>query len=232
MQDTTKRYQCRHIFTDGHRCGSPCLRHEELCYYHHTTRRPIDDPAQRRGRQAQFDLPLPEDRGAIQCAIGEVILRIARNQIDPKRAGLLLYGLQIASINLPRKADRDRDSFPVEEVTTDPQLGTLAPRIEVGKATIPEERLSVVARLLRDTAPLLDDEAGAPRPASGTWDSTAPRDSRGSRAPQHPTTQPKPPRRSSPPSKLQKPHPRQSPLIRGRLPTPPARAKMSSLMQL
>ncbi len=172
MQEKSKRYQCRHIFTDGHRCGSPCLRHEELCYYHHTTRRPIDDPAQRRGRQAQFDLPLPEDRGAIQCAIGEVILRIARNQIDPKRAGLLLYGLQIASINLPRKADRDRDSFPVEEVTTDPQLGTLAPRIEVGKATIPEERLSVVARLLRDTAPLLDDEANAPRPASGTWDST------------------------------------------------------------
>ena len=31
--DNPKRYQCRHIFTDGHRCGSPCLRGEELCYY-------------------------------------------------------------------------------------------------------------------------------------------------------------------------------------------------------
>jgi hypothetical protein len=23
MTDTPKRYQCRHIFTDGHCCGSP-----------------------------------------------------------------------------------------------------------------------------------------------------------------------------------------------------------------
>src|SRR5216683_2157200 len=174
MQDTTKRYQCRHIFTDGHRCGSPCLRHEEFCYYHHTTRRPIENPGDRRRRQAHFDIPLPEDRSAIQCSIGEVLLRIARNEIDPKRAGLLLYGLQIASLNLPPVPKKStRDTYPVEEIVIDPQLGTLAPRIEVGKAQVPEERLSVVARLLRDTDELLNQEAGAPRPASGTWDSTA-----------------------------------------------------------
>jgi hypothetical protein len=95
MQDTTpetKQYQCRHIFTDGHRCGSPCLRREELCYYHHTTRKPIADPQQRRGRRSSFDLPLPEDRSAIQQSIGEVLRRIASNDIDPCRAGLLLYG--------------------------------------------------------------------------------------------------------------------------------------------
>ena len=174
MQDTTKRYQCRHIFTDGHRCGSPCLRHEEFCYYHHTTRRPVENPGDRRRRQAHFDIPLPEDRSAIQCSIGEVLLRIARNEIDPKRAGLLLYGLQIASLNLPPVPKKStRDTYPVEEIVIDPQLGTLAPRIEVGKAQVPEERLSVVARLLRDTDPRLDEIPGAPRPASGTWDSTA-----------------------------------------------------------
>ena len=27
--------------------------------------------------------------------IGEILRRIARNQIDPRRAGLLLYGLQV-----------------------------------------------------------------------------------------------------------------------------------------
>ncbi len=31
-------FQCRHIFTEGRRCGSKCLRDEPLCYYHHTTR--------------------------------------------------------------------------------------------------------------------------------------------------------------------------------------------------
>src|SRR5260370_10100148 len=102
MQETTKRYQCRHIFTDGHRCGSPCLRHEDFCYYHHTTRKPVENPGERRARQAAFDLPLPEDRSAIQCSIGEVLRRIARNEIDPRRPGLLLYRPQIPSLNLPR----------------------------------------------------------------------------------------------------------------------------------
>src|SRR5258708_19906484 len=118
--------------------------------------------------------PLPEDRSAIQCSIGEVLLRIARNEIDPKRAGLLLYGLQIASLNLPPVPKKStRDTYPVEEIVIDPQLGTLAPSIEVGNAQVPAERLSVVARLLRDTDPLFNEISGAPRPASGTWDSTA-----------------------------------------------------------
>ena len=104
--EVTKRYQCRHIFTEGHRCGSPCLRHQEFCYYHHTTRRPVEDPGERRARQAHFDLPLPDDRAAIQLSIGEVLRRIAANEIDPKRAGLLLYGLQIASPNLPQSHRR------------------------------------------------------------------------------------------------------------------------------
>ena len=87
MQNATieskKRYQCRHIFTDGRRCGSACLRHEEFCYYHHTTRRPAENPHQRRTRRTTFDLPLPEDRSAIQHSIGEVLRRIASNDIDP-----------------------------------------------------------------------------------------------------------------------------------------------------
>ena len=82
--DTKKRYQCRHIFTDGRRCGSACLRHEEFCYYHHTTRRPIDNPRQRRSCRSAFNIPLPEDRSAIQHSIGEVLRRIASNEIDPR----------------------------------------------------------------------------------------------------------------------------------------------------
>jgi hypothetical protein len=74
-----KQYQCRHIFTDGHRCESPCLRQEEFCYYHHTTRRPVANPKQRRSRRSTFHLPLPEDRSAIQASIGEVLQRIAAN---------------------------------------------------------------------------------------------------------------------------------------------------------
>jgi hypothetical protein len=166
MSDQTRRFQCRHIFTDGHRCGSACLSQEEFCYYHHTSRRPVENPRRRRSRQSQFDLPLPEDRTAIQSSIGEVLRRIAGNEIDCKRAGLLLYGLQIASINLPRASRaaerstytsrsryrtlRDEEDIPettlVEEIVIDPKLGTIAPRAEVAEA---EENLSVVGQLVR-----------------------------------------------------------------------------------
>jgi hypothetical protein len=159
MSDEIRRFQCRHIFTDGRRCGSACLRHEEFCYYHHTTRRPVENPRRRRSRQAQFSLPLPEDRSAIQSSIGEVLRRIAGNEIDSKRAGLLLYGLQIASINLPRTTAPNRSTTSrryaedapettlVEEIVIDPKLGTLAPRAEVREE---EEHLSVVGQLLID----------------------------------------------------------------------------------
>src|ERR1700693_5622572 len=117
---TPKRFQCRHIFTDGHRCGSACLHHEEFCYYHHTTRKPVTNPRQRRSRRATFDLPPPEDRSAIQASIGEVLQRIASNEIDPRRAGLLLYGLQIASLNLPKIQNLTKPTTEpqtVEEIT-------------------------------------------------------------------------------------------------------------------
>ena len=88
--NTPKRYQCRHIFTEGRRCGSPTGRGEDLCYNHHTTRRPVEDPRQRKTRTATLDLPMPEDRSAIQYAIGQILSAIAANAIDPRRAGLLL----------------------------------------------------------------------------------------------------------------------------------------------
>jgi len=72
---------------------------------------------------------LPEDRAAIQIAIGEVLQRIAAESIDNKRAGLLLYGLQIASSNLPKAStgDAQQPSAPIDRYTTDLILGDLAP---------------------------------------------------------------------------------------------------------
>ncbi len=152
MSDTTTttaptRFQCRHIFTDGHRCGSPCLRNEQLCYFHHTTRRPPAPSPHPRRRRAAFDLPLLEDRSAVQAALNQILGRLAANTLDPRRAGLLLYGLQIAGANLPQTARQPsaprstpswrqarslnapapRPELTVEEITSDPALGTLAP---------------------------------------------------------------------------------------------------------
>jgi hypothetical protein len=166
--DTTeepKQYQCRHIFTDGRRCASPCLRGEDLCYYHHTTRKPVANPRQRRSRRSTFDLPLPEDRSAIQASIGQVLQRIASNDIDPRRAGLLLYGLQIASLNLPKPQPAisrtsstttpQTNTQTVDEITVDPDLGILAPQAEFNApgARPKSSAMLMLEKMLRDPEP-------------------------------------------------------------------------------
>src|SRR6195952_3195228 len=125
MPQTETRYVCRHIFTDGRRCQSPTLRGaagpEHFCYYHHTTRRPIPTTELRRRRACRepFHLPLPEDRSAIQHAIGEVIQKLAANEIDSRRASILLHGLRIATLNLPKKLPNRNPDPLVDEIVLD-----------------------------------------------------------------------------------------------------------------
>jgi hypothetical protein len=131
--DAEKRFQCRHILPAGSRCAGPCLRGEEFCYFHHTTRRPIPhrELEARKQHRETFAMPNPEDRSAIQHAIGDVLRRIASDDIDPRRAGLLLYGLQIASLNLPKQNPDAPPAEIVEEIVFDADLGLLAPRAEI-----------------------------------------------------------------------------------------------------
>ncbi|HEX9198795.1 MAG TPA: hypothetical protein VF865_04505 [Acidobacteriaceae bacterium] len=124
--DPTRRYRCRHVFTDGHRCGSPSLRQQELCYYHHTSRR---GPS---GGRGHFLMPRIDDRPAIQIAIYDILARIALGEIELKAASMLLYGLQIAASNLSQheKSLRSAAANPeplVEDVVSNPFLGDLAP---------------------------------------------------------------------------------------------------------
>ena len=126
----TPRYQCRHVFTDGRRCGSPALRTQNFCYFHHTSRRPIQDAPTRKRRQSTFALPTPADlseRSGIQHTIGLILSRIASNEVDPRRAGLLLYGLQIASLNLGKAKPTADSTETVDDLTLDPIDGLIAP---------------------------------------------------------------------------------------------------------
>ena len=127
-EQSSRRYRCRRIFTDGRRCGSPCLRREEFCYYHHTTRLSAEPMRVYRDETTFFTLPPLEDRSAIQSSITEVLQRLAGGNIDKKCAGLLLYGLQIAMSNLPRSGSAEAAAAPVEKVMSHPQFGYLAPR--------------------------------------------------------------------------------------------------------
>src|SRR5438270_10926732 len=90
--------QCEHIKANGLRCGSPALRERRYCYFHfcaHDLRR-----RRRQHPTAPFVLPLLEDANSIQMAIQQVAEAVLEERIDNKRAGLVLFALQIAACNL------------------------------------------------------------------------------------------------------------------------------------
>jgi len=144
---------CRHIKANGERCRSLSLLNETFCYYHvelerrHRRCSTRHDPAVtvlhpmtlpmtlQHGSQRdpvfadpflQLDFPPLEDRHAIQVALSLAITALAENRIDPKRAALLFYGLQVASSNA-RLLDPvpERNPGKVSKTTLDTTTGTL-----------------------------------------------------------------------------------------------------------
>jgi hypothetical protein len=92
-----------------------------------------------------------------------------RRQRDrPSPSGLLLYGLQIASLNLPKiqpakTAESQTVSQTVEEITIDPILGVLAPRTEVSDIA---KRKSPVAQLIERMMQKEEKPVPTPEPAT------------------------------------------------------------------
>jgi hypothetical protein len=165
MLATGKSFQCRHIRTNGNRCGSASLRGEHFCYFHHASHKPgarADAEAIAAGypiQQPVLHFDSFEDRPSVQLCLLEVMNRIANNSLDLKRGGILLYGLQIASNNLPREPQPARrapnqsaaanqyaeplepDCVPerrVQEITLDPELGPIAPIAEMPDPDAPD----------------------------------------------------------------------------------------------
>jgi hypothetical protein len=123
-----KHYLCRHIFVDGHQCGARALRNQHFCYYHHAFRTPMLIHQRRRQPRSGFDLTRLDgldNHAAIQLSLSEVLGRIANDSIDPKRAWLLLYGLQIAGHNLRRARPNAEASVP-ETIVEDSHYGHMA----------------------------------------------------------------------------------------------------------
>ena len=90
--------ECEHFKTNGIRCGSPAMNQYKFCFFHQR----MDEVRNFRRERPNFrlDLPLLEDANAIQIAVQEVINAVAEDRLDRRRAGLMLYGLNIAVSNL------------------------------------------------------------------------------------------------------------------------------------
>lgn len=92
--------RCQHVKMNGTQCGSPALRRRRRCFFHERIRRERAKIAADASAQRAFDLPLLEDANSVQVALMKVIQMLGAGRLDHKTAGLMLYALQTASINL------------------------------------------------------------------------------------------------------------------------------------
>ena len=114
---------CTHINVTGVRCGSPALHGARFCYYHQRVHRGVPEPRNSRLHPiAQLDSP-----EAIQASLMEVLNAIVRNDIDLKRAGLLIRGLHIASKNIHRVYFNIHTSEMVRDVPQQPAEPSVDP---------------------------------------------------------------------------------------------------------
>jgi hypothetical protein len=92
--------RCQHVKMNGTQCGSPALRSRRHCFFHERIRRERAKIAADASAQRRFDLPLLEDANSVQVALMKVIQMLGSGRMDHKTAGLILYALQTASVNL------------------------------------------------------------------------------------------------------------------------------------
>ena len=112
---------CGHILTNGELCKAIPLRDSNFCYWHHKARarrrrhERIGGPISMEANSG-LELPLLEDSNAIQVTIQEIMQAILDRRIDNKRAGLLLYSLQLASSNIRNLTPLPADSAHIVQI--------------------------------------------------------------------------------------------------------------------
>ncbi len=92
--------RCTHLKTNGTQCGSPALRGRRFCFFHKNWQGQRIQLNAKLPDNSTFTLPVLEDADSVQVALMQVMRLILSGQLEPKMAGLLLYALQTASLNL------------------------------------------------------------------------------------------------------------------------------------
>jgi len=97
--------ECRHIMPHGSKCHSPALRDRSYCFFHQKLHTSLNASKQQKDR-FELDSSLEDARG-IQIALSRVLEGLAESRIEPRRASLLIYGLQVATQLTKKSADFD-----------------------------------------------------------------------------------------------------------------------------
>jgi hypothetical protein len=89
LADATPR--CRWVRQDGTACGSPQMKNHIYCFAH---------KQMMEARALALNLPALEDANAIQIGIMRIQKALIEDTISTKKAGLLLYSMQLALQNV------------------------------------------------------------------------------------------------------------------------------------
>lgn len=92
---------CRHIMQSGQVCHAYALKDESFCYFHARLHRAAKQPV---SLTDSLDIPLLEDRCAVQLTITRVLRAFLKKTIDRQSTSTLLYGLQLALQSVDRNS--------------------------------------------------------------------------------------------------------------------------------
>ena len=99
-----KFYECRHLMPTGRKCHAPAMRHSAYCFHHDRLHR---YPLRPRIPRRLENLPIGSAQ-QIQTALTTVCNAMLSGQIETRRGGRLIYGLQVAvnTLEAENKAKR------------------------------------------------------------------------------------------------------------------------------
>lgn len=159
--ETVEIRRCRHIKVHGAQCGSPALRGDKHCYYHSQSRPERLKVKGADGKTGEVLVPLFEDGASIQMAVRQVVVLLLQDKIDNKKAGLMLYAMQIASTNLKRmEAEKPRPAQVVVDVKTvgETPVGWTPWSLQKGGREPEEMEDKVVARSVKEILRQFENE--------------------------------------------------------------------------
>jgi hypothetical protein len=84
---------CRHVMPSGLSCQSPAIRGSAFCYFHG---RRIPSQAKSPSTEHRVEIPATLGQNEFPKALNSVLQGLADGRVSPRRASILLMGLQMA----------------------------------------------------------------------------------------------------------------------------------------
>lgn len=138
--------RCRWIYQGGTSCGSPQMRNHIYCYAH---RQMME------ARALALQLPAAEDANSIQVGLMRIQKALIDDTISTKKAGLLLYSMQLAMTNVGKTtfgkaADDDLVTNTMDEAEAISQEIGISGHRDIGSSENDAERMVMKPIFTRD----------------------------------------------------------------------------------